>query len=96
MSNEENRPRRGPVQFIAGLLEIPPEAAPGMPRIELAGNREVLIEQSRGIIEYTPQLVRLRAGRFVIHITGQQLVLRTMRASEIIIGGNIASLSFTA
>lgn len=38
-------------------------AVPGISHIELTGNREAVIDECAGILEYNSECVRLRAGR---------------------------------
>ena len=65
------------------------------PCIELSGNRELLIEGSKGVLEYSTDSVRINTGGMLVNISGRELNLRCISDSALIIDGFILSLSFT-
>lgn len=72
---------------------IPPAIT--APCVELSGNREALIEGSRGVLEYTPETVRVNTVGMMITVSGRELNLRCISASALIIDGFITGLEFT-
>ena len=66
-----------------------------LPCIELSGNREMLIEGSRGVMEYSTDCIRVNTGGMVLAIGGRGLNLRCISESALIIDGFITSLTFT-
>lgn len=65
------------------------------PCMELSGNRELLIEGSKGVLEYTCDTVRVNTGGMILTVAGRELNLRCISESALIIDGFILSLSFT-
>ncbi len=65
------------------------------PCIELSGNRELLIEGSKGVLSYSADSVRVNTGGMIVNIAGRELDLRCISDSALIIDGFIMSLSFT-
>ena len=65
------------------------------PCIELSGNREVLIEGSRGVLEYSPETVRVNTSDMILSVFGRGLDLRCISESALIIDGFITRLEFT-
>lgn len=65
------------------------------PCIELSGNRELLIEGSKGVLEYSTDSVRINTGGMIVNVSGRELNLRCISDSALIIDGFIMSLSFT-
>ncbi|WP_405340580.1 YabP/YqfC family sporulation protein [Ruminococcus sp.] len=65
------------------------------PCIELSGNRELLIEGSKGVLEYATDSVRINTGGMIVNVAGRELNLRCISDSALIIDGFIISLSFT-
>ena len=74
-----------------------PSALPviNQPCIELSGNRELLIEGSRGVLEYTPACIRVNTASMILTAEGRELNLRCISESALIIDGFLTSLSFT-
>ena len=66
-----------------------------LPCIELSGNREILIEGSRRVLEYSPACIRVNTAGMILSAEGRELNLRCISESALIIDGFITSLTFT-
>ena len=86
------RPPR-PKTRRAPALEWLWDAAGTQPRATLSGNRRALIENHAGILEFTPERVRLAAGRGEIRVTGSALTLAEVRPRSLIVRGRIESVT---
>lgn len=79
-----------------GLLDqfdLPGETLPGQVLVEIAGENRVLIEQHRGIREYSPERIGVRVRYGMIEIYGSGLELRCMSKEQLIICGRIDSVT---
>lgn len=67
----------------------------GVPLLELLGDRRILIEHHMGVIEYTPQRIRvgMRYGEFII--CGNQLDIIRMTKEQLVISGRIQMISLS-
>ena len=65
------------------------------PCIELSGNREILIEGSKGVLSYATDEVRVNTAGMILTVSGRELDLRCISDTSLIIDGFITSLSFT-
>lgn len=68
----------------------------GAPCIELSGNREAVLEGSRGVLEYSPETVRVSTAGMIVSFFGRELDLRCISPSALIIGGFITKIEFTS
>lgn len=75
------------------LYELPPMNS--TPCVEFSGNREVVIEGSKGVLEYSTDCVRVNTACMVITLNGRELNLRCISDSALIIDGFITSVEFT-
>ncbi len=64
------------------------------PCIEFSGNREVIIEGSKGVLEYSTECIRVNTVGMVITLSGRELNLRCISDSALIIDGFITDVSF--
>ena len=64
--------------------------------IELSGNREAVLEGSRGVLEYSPDCIRVNTADLIVTFSGRGLDLRCISESALIIGGYITAIEFTA
>ncbi len=78
---------------FSDFLEIPSDVMLDLPKIVLVGDIQVFIENHRGIVEYTSEVVRVIVGEGEIGIMGQGLSIRNISGDEIIVEGKIKSLS---
>lgn len=61
----------------------------GLPRLELEGDRYLLVENLDGILEYGPERIRLAAGPLVLDIGGFDLELASMDRGSLAVRGRI-------
>ena len=89
----EKRPRRpGLLEKTAELLDLPADALTGLPRLEVVGDRELRMENHKGILAYGSQEIHISGGAFVVKITGRDLELRAMTGMELLITGRITQI----
>lgn len=80
---------------LSELLEIPGDVMLDLPKITLFGNIQLFIENHRGIIEYSSEVVRVSVGDGEVAVTGDHLVIRNILPDELLVEGKIRTLSFS-
>ncbi len=65
------------------------------PRIEMTGNREIIIDGCKGVIEYTENNIRISLGESVMSISGDNLIIQSFDNDVVIITGQISDIDFT-
>ena len=70
------------------------EILPNEPRIEMVGNKEIIIDGCNGVIEYDENLIKLCTNTIAIGIEGQGLIINSYDNKVIIIKGQISDISF--
>lgn len=79
---------------LSKLFEVPPEVVSDFPKIVLAGNQEISIENFNGLLEYTSQKVRMNTKCGILVVDGIELEVRKMTADYIMIRGTIIQVGF--
>lgn len=74
---------------ISAATELPTEATPSVPLVELAGYSRVLVENHRGVVQYTCTQIRIKVSYGQISIQGSGLMLSRMTKSQLVISGCI-------
>ena len=82
--------------FLAHFLELPKELVMGLPRITVLGDIQMIVENHRGIIEYTTERVRIGTGIGELRVTGSGLTLRTIFPEEIAVDAKIRSIDLAS
>lgn len=75
-------------------LDMPQDALLDLPRITIIGDKQLYLENHRGIIEYSPQRVRVSVAGGQLEISGQNFSLKNIKADEIALEGKILGLAF--
>lgn len=81
---------------LAGALHIPADIAHNVPKATLIGPSQLQIENHRGIIEYTPQRVRIQTRIGPIVVQGSHLRIGSIFHQEMLLEGRIASVQLVA
>ena len=81
--------RRGILEKVIWGADLPAEAVPGLPLVEIMGEHRVLIENHRGVVGYgcTEICVKVKFG--IIKVCGDGLMLSRMTKQQLIISGKI-------
>ena len=81
-------------QSLADKLMIPPELLPGTGSVNIVGGRQALVEDHRGILEYSEERIVLALKRGKLSLTGSNLQLQAMNRGELLITGRIQNVEW--
>ena len=88
------RRQSGNLNRLAGIFDIPQDIVLDLPRITMLGNRQVLVENHKGIIEYEAAKIRIKLSQGELIISGADLILGNLQAEQILIEGVIATIHY--
>lgn len=63
--------------------------------IELDGNNTVVLEGSKGVLEYSEECIRISADSYVVSFEGRGLTLKCISPSALTIKGYILNIGFS-
>lgn len=66
------------------------------PKIEMSGNREIIIDGCKGVVEYSENSIKLNLGETVLTLSGNGLIINSFDSSIVVITGQISDISFTS
>lgn len=81
-------------EAVATLFELPRDAILDLPRLTLIGNLQLTVENHRGLVEYTPQRIRIATQGDGLEVTGQGLRIGSVYREELIISGRIETVRY--
>ncbi|NLN64823.1 MAG: sporulation protein YqfC [Clostridiaceae bacterium] len=79
---------------LARILEIPEEIVSDHPKITSIGRKEVFVENYKGIIEFSNEIIRINSNYGIIAITGKNMKIREITSEGIIIYGDIDNIDY--
>lgn len=77
------------LQRLADRADLPGETLPGVPLLEIAGDCRVLIEQHKGVTQYSKEQICIKVSYGLICICGCGLELIRMSQEQLAITGQI-------
>lgn len=82
-------------QKKSDFTDLPVNYCTGQPRLELLGN-ECLVDGLEGILEYTPERIKLAVGKQEITFIGDNLHINSFSRQGAVIEGFIITMEFGA
>lgn len=79
----------GLLEKLSERLDLPAEALAGAPRVTLTGSDRVLVENHRGLLNYTETELEIACGHGRVRVRGADLLLRAMDERMLLITGRV-------
>lgn len=89
---ERSGKKEGLLEKTAEVFDLPGDVLAGLPRVELTGDRELRMENHRGILSYGTEEIHISGGRLVVKVRGEGLELKSMNARELLLTGAIRAV----
>lgn len=86
--------RKNLKHIVTDATNIPKDVILGVPLMRLVGQEEFYIENYRGILEYTDELIRIQTKIGQIHLTGKKLEIIYYANDEMKVIGKISKLEY--
>ena len=80
---------------MADAANLPKDVVLRVPILTLTGHYEVNIENYRGILEYTEQLIRINVRSGQIRITGKSLEINYYTTTDMKITGKVEKIEYS-
>ena len=79
---------------LSDMLDMPKDVVQDLAKITMIGERDLTVENYKGILEYSDTIIRLKTNGRGIKITGENLGIRTITDEDIEVYGRINTLEF--
>ncbi|MGG1600110.1 sporulation protein YqfC [Paenibacillus naphthalenovorans] len=81
-------------QWTAKLLDLPQDVVMDLPRMTMIGNVQLYIENHRGVLHFSSDMLTLALTKGRIEVYGSQLVIRAILSEEVFIEGVIRDIKY--
>ncbi|PZD93936.1 sporulation protein YqfC [Paenibacillus sambharensis] len=79
-------------KWTAEVLDLPQDVVFDLPRMTMIGDRQLYIENHRGVLHFSPEKLRLALPTGELEVMGQELVIRGIWTEEVFIEGIIVQV----
>jgi sporulation protein YqfC len=79
-------------KWTAAILDLPQDVVQDIPRITIIGNIKLSVENHRGVLHFSPDLLRLATERGELEVAGADLVIRSIGSEVVYVEGNISEV----
>lgn len=79
-------------KWTADILDMPQDVMYDLPRLTMIGDRQLYIENHRGVIHFSSEKLTLALSKGELEVTGSELVIRTIWTEEVFIEGIIKNI----
>ncbi len=84
----------GALERASRFLDLPADILAGLPRIQIIGCREILVENHKGILLYGETDIHINGGDVVLKLHGEGLSILAMNTTDLLIRGQIFGIDF--
>ena len=81
------------LQRLSDTISRANDMLPGMPVVEMVGDRRILIENHRGVVQYGTEEICVKVKFGIVRILGSRMELAKMTKEQLVITGIIKSLA---
>jgi sporulation protein YqfC len=80
--------------FAAKILDVPHDVVLDLPRLTMIGNRQLYIENHRGVLHFSSEELKLELTQGQLEVSGKQLVIRAILPEEVLVEGVIGEIKY--
>jgi sporulation protein YqfC len=81
-------------KWASKWLDLPADVTSEAPRIEMIGPFRIRVENHRGVVKFTREQVRLNLENGALEIDGENLKIRRIDSTIVILEGNVQGLRY--
>ena len=81
-------------EFIAEKMSLPKDVVMDLPRVSICGDKEIFVENHKGIMEYTRECVRIKMNDGLLNIYGTDLRIIILETDRMVINGDFNSVGY--
>lgn len=73
---------------------MPKDVIMDIPRLTISGDREIYIENHRGVASYEENEIRVSTAMGIVRIYGKSLTITAIRQEDILINGQFTKIEY--
>lgn len=86
--------KRSRLERFADAVDIPKDIIPDCAKVTTYGDNQIIVENYKGIIEYSNEKIRIKTGGKILCISGNALGISAITDCDILIEGKFDSVGW--
>lgn len=80
--------------WTAKILDVPEDITHDLPRLTMIGNIQLYIENHRGVLHFSDELLKLALSKGQLEVHGKNLSIRAILPEEVMVEGTVHELKY--
>ncbi len=85
---------RGVREYLAESMDMPKDVIMDLPKLSICGDKEIYIENHKGLFEYTDEIISVKMRDGIIRLCGHKLRIITLRSRDIVVNGEFERVEY--
>lgn len=81
-------------EFLAENFSMPKDVMMDLPRVSICGDKEIYIENHKGLLEYSDNMIRLKMNDGIINVSGTGLRIIIIEQERMVINGVLENVNY--
>lgn len=81
-------------EMISEKMSLPKDVMLDLPKLSICGDKEIYIENHKGIMEYTSKCMRIKTNDGIAHIYGEELRIIILESDRMVINGEFERVEY--
>ncbi|MBQ3125237.1 MAG: sporulation protein YqfC [Clostridia bacterium] len=81
-------------ELFAEKMSLPKDVVLDLPRVSICGDKEIFIENHKGIMEYTSSCIRIKTNDGITHIYGEDMKIIILETDRMVINGEFLRVEY--
>ena len=82
------------LERAADMMDLPADTVAGIPYMELIGNNKFYLSNHKGLLVYESDEIVVNCGKLIVRIRGDDLNIKVMNVSDLMVEGAVTSIEF--
>lgn len=81
-------------EWLAEKMMLPKDVTMDLPRVSVCGDREIFVENHKGVLQYTSCCIRIKMNDGIMGICGSDLRIIILERERMVIDGDLESVEY--
>lgn len=81
-------------KWTVDVLDLPPDLIFDLPRLSLTGNKQLHIENHRGVLDFSPTRLLLAINEGTLEVQGEDLIIKSIMTEDVLVEGTIMDIKY--